>query len=410
MPCPVLPPRPPRLRSRSLAIVLALLVSAAASADPVPADAVLARLPFEQPERAQRVIVDLSPEGSSRPMPLMLDTGAQWSLMTPRLARSLGVRVRRLKDTPYRRETRLGRDLQFFVDTSSSDTGAYWEVGVLGGQFLWKYVVEIDYDVQEVRLLDPDRYRVPEEAAAPDEAVLPLRLVAYRPFVDVGLGDRAHRMLVDTGNPWTLDLRDETARELGLEPRSIEGLDVGGLYGPLDARFAVLPELALGAQTLHDVPVLALRGDYNERGATGATLGHDVLSQFVVRIDYPRRRMWLRRIEGRRPSFLGYDAVLLRRVGLLARPVEVGLEVDGVVEGGAAARLGLRPGHRIPLGEDREDVPADASALAERIEAGGPVAALRKPGPFWEEERLGGAPAEEAAADAAGTAGPDRAP
>lgn len=61
----------------------------------------------------------------------MLDTGATFSVFTPLFVRSLGVTVRRTKSTPYRRATKLGRDLQFFVDTESSDTGSRtnWEYG-----------------------------------------------------------------------------------------------------------------------------------------------------------------------------------------------------------------------------------------------------------------------------------------
>ena len=340
---------------------------------------------FLEPERTQRVIVDLAPEGSEQAMPLILDTGAQGSVMTPGLARDLGIRVRRAKSTPYRRETRLGRDLQFWVDTRSTDTSAAFEYGLLGGQFLSRYVVEIDYDVQEVRVLDPDRYGVPAATSASGESVLPVRLVAHRPFVEVGLGDRAHRVLLDTGNPWTMDLREDTVRELGLVPRPLEGLRARGVPGPLRTDLAVLPELALGEHRLRGVPILSLRGDYNLRGATGASLGHDVLSQFVVRIDYPRRRLWLRRIEGRPLSFLGAHVGLLRRVGAMVRPVGESFDVEAVAAGSAASQLGLRPGHRIPA--DGEGTP-DAEALAERIERGGPLRVLRRSGGSWEEERL----------------------
>jgi hypothetical protein len=47
---------------------------------------------------------------------LLLDTGASFSVFTPLAARAAGVSVRRDKSSPYRRATRLGRDLQFYVD------------------------------------------------------------------------------------------------------------------------------------------------------------------------------------------------------------------------------------------------------------------------------------------------------
>ncbi|MCH6568251.1 MAG: nucleotide exchange factor GrpE, partial [Nitrospinae bacterium] len=91
---------------------------------------------------------DLAPQGRGKRFPLIVDTGATWSVITPLMARELGVRVRRVKQDPYRRATVLGRDLQFYVDTQSSDTGSKtgWEYGLLGGQFLAAYVVEFDFD------------------------------------------------------------------------------------------------------------------------------------------------------------------------------------------------------------------------------------------------------------------------
>src|SRR5262245_28035180 len=160
---------------RSVLALALLLAPAALLAEPAPEpppEAVVAVLPFAESREPNRVMVDLAPEGG-RPFVMMLDTGASGSVITPRMARELGVRVRPLKDTPYRRKTRLGRDLQFWVDTRSSDTAARtgWEYGLLGGEFLDDYVLEIDFPGRRVRFLDPKKYQVPEQLDAPDERV-----------------------------------------------------------------------------------------------------------------------------------------------------------------------------------------------------------------------------------------------
>ena len=72
-------------------------------------------LPF-QPAGTNRIAVDLAPDGSAHPLPLIVDTGASYSFMTPRVARRLGISVRAAKRSPYRRATRLGRDLSFVID------------------------------------------------------------------------------------------------------------------------------------------------------------------------------------------------------------------------------------------------------------------------------------------------------
>src|SRR5262245_16817156 len=132
-------------------IALVLLCASAAQAEPaagdVPPEAVVADLPFLQWPEMNRVALDLAPEGT-RSFKLVLDTGAGDSVLSPQYAHDLGVSIRQARgDRPYERETRLGRSLQFRVDTSSSSTRARarFEYGLLGGTFLAEYVLEIDF-------------------------------------------------------------------------------------------------------------------------------------------------------------------------------------------------------------------------------------------------------------------------
>ena len=100
-------------------------VPTAGAPEPRP-EAVVGVMPFEPTPEPNRILVNLAPEGN-RPFVMIFDTGASDSVMTPLAARALGVSVRRSKSSPYRRGTRLGRDLQFWVDTSTSDTGSWCE-------------------------------------------------------------------------------------------------------------------------------------------------------------------------------------------------------------------------------------------------------------------------------------------
>ena len=75
-------------RSRSgfgagLCALLLVLAGARSHADEPPPEAVLAVLPFLDSPEPNRIIVDLAPEGSAKPLRLMLDTGASHSVMTP---------------------------------------------------------------------------------------------------------------------------------------------------------------------------------------------------------------------------------------------------------------------------------------------------------------------------------------
>ena len=146
---------------RRLALLFVLLSpgAAAAAADgilgaaaPEPSlDAVVGDLPFEPYHEANRIVINLAPAGQT-PFRLILDTGAADRVLTPRWARQRGVSVRRMKSSPYRKKTRLGRDLQFWVDTRRGDiaSSAGWEYGLLAGSFLDDYVIEGDVRIDRL--------------------------------------------------------------------------------------------------------------------------------------------------------------------------------------------------------------------------------------------------------------------
>jgi predicted aspartyl protease len=328
----------------------------APGAPPPPGDAVVAELPFEPTGEPNRIVVDLAPEGG-RPFPMYLDTGADTSVLTPRMARRLGVTVRRLKNTPYRRGTRLGRDLSFYIDTRSSDTASKtgWEYGLLGGEFLVDYVVELDFPNRRVRFFDPKRFEVPEETAAVDEAVVPIRLRGTRIGVEIEIGGKDLQVMLDTGAPGTVVLSGRAARKLGIDVESLPDFGtVGTTLGPMEVRLHETDDFAFAGFEFDTMPMLVSpKGWYNIAGPTGSVVGYDVLSQFVVRIDYKRRRLWLKRSSNARVTFYGSDYRVARRIGAFLTSVPGGYSVWGVEPDGVAAAFGLRADDVIvaPLGE-----------------------------------------------------------
>jgi len=274
----------------------------AAAADELPPGAVLAELPFlEAPENdPDKVHIDLAPEGNARSLSLMLDTGANMSVMSPGAARERGVRTRRIKTTPYRRATRLGRDIHFWVYTRRSDGfgpgGA--EFAVLGGDFLSDYVVEIDYPGRRVRFLDSDRVSVPEKAPEPDATVVPMRVVAGRPLVPVEIAGEMIRVVLDTGGFPELGLSGEVAARLGIESTPAD-LDVEAAWGRVEAEAGEVAEVRLGDFVLRDLQVTVFPNGLQNMGAGNDSLiGAALLKDYVVRLDYPRRRLWLGRAPG----------------------------------------------------------------------------------------------------------------
>jgi predicted aspartyl protease len=352
---------------RASALVAAVLVgfTAHANAEEVPPDAVLAELPFLDSPEPNRIVVDLAPEGSAKPLRLMLDTGASEAVLTPRAARELGVQVRRTKQSAYRRSTRLGRDLQFFIDTSSSDTASKtgWEYGVFGGQFLSEYVVEIDFPARRVRLIDPKRFSVPASVAASDQAVLPVRMVSQRPGVEVSIDGAKFLLMLDTGWPGPAVISGKLAKRAKLSSAPVPGLTAGTVLGDMEVELGEARSLRFGPFEFNDVLLsVAPKGWYNIGFPDNSVIGYDLLAPFVLRLDYPNQRLWLRRASQAPLAFNGSDVATWRSAGIFLREQDGRHQAWIVRPDGVAAQRGLQLGDWIA---GMDSAQAIAAALSE---------------------------------------------
>jgi predicted aspartyl protease len=341
-----------------LALLIALSATSPradeATAD-VPKEAVVADLPFLDWPELNRVALNLAPEGA-RPFRLMLDTGASDSVLTPRYARELGVSVRRARDDrPYERETVLGRPLQFWVDTQSSESASRtgWEYGLLGGKFLADYVLEIDFHGRRVRFIDPGRFEVPKSVSAPNEAVLPVHIVGNRVVVEILLEGKPVEVMLDTGAPWTMLVSGKAAKKADFDRPYLADMRAGGVLGTTESHLVEGEKLELGPFSFAPVPFeIAPKGFYNQGSSSDSLIGYEVLSHFKMRIDYAHKRLWLQRVDEEPLGWFGTPWAAVRRVGLLAYVGEKEIDVMGVLPDSPAAKLGIRPRDSIELHGD----------------------------------------------------------
>lgn len=357
--------------------------NAEGAADP-PDDALIRELPFEaDASEINRIIVDLAPP-DGRPFRLWLDTGAQDSVLTPAAAKQNGVSIRRTKRSPYITSTSLGVPLRFWVDTRWSDqsSGVGWEYGLLGGRFLAQFVVEFDFDAAVVRFYDPRKFSVPETATAPDEFVAPVRLTSNRPFIEVDVGgEKPLQVLLDTGAPGTLLASAKALRKIGLDTRELPAYALGQFTrGRTELKLEESQSVRIGPFEFGEVPMaVAPRGAFNLGGNTDSLIGYDLISQFKVRIDYPNERLWLKRRENTRSTFMGTDVAIGRETGAYLATWPGVYQVRFVRPGSPAEAYGLRVG-------DQFDATAagteklDAEAIATAITTGGTLRGVRPTG------------------------------
>jgi predicted aspartyl protease len=264
-----------------------------------PVRGVVAEVPFINTGRGGSIDIDIAPEGDPS-FVVTLDTGAAPTILTTDYARALGISVRSAKRDPYQRATITGTPLRFWV-TGQQVVGrgrgpTHFNYALLGGEFLDRYVVDIDFERRRVRFLDP---RVRRVGDLEGESVVDLRVRERRPYARLELGNGSVWALVDTGAQAPILMAEEKAREMGIEiDRRAVRRGFNNVLGTSMAAVQRLPEATLGPITLREPRVLIALADESqvrvERWLQDQTLlGVELLENYRVRLDYPREKLGL---------------------------------------------------------------------------------------------------------------------
>src|ERR1700690_786255 len=256
----------------------------------------------------------------SRPLHFLLATGGGACVLNRSVADELKLRIRREFDQPNagtgnepahvallsRIKIELGgialdpRDsYAIALDDIARDVGAAVD-GVIGYEFLRRYVVRIDYDSHTLTLYEPKDFDRPWPGS-----VLPMKLRSHLPSVKLrfgmpGLGALEGTFLVDTGGG-ALAFATPFLRKHGLldaaralSPRLIPAT-AEGIGAPVDGEIGRAEWVEIAGHTLK-LPLAAYMhaegGVFAWTGIAGA-VGSELLRRFSVTLDYPHGRIIL---------------------------------------------------------------------------------------------------------------------
>ena len=315
------------------------------------------RVPFTYGSKAVMVMVSIN---GAPPCEFILDTGASLSLLDQDYAYAIGLQVEGdaalegIAESGAVRFARVGSialagpdsaqaTLQNFrvALTDLAEGGPYmlWKKprGILGADFLSRFVVEIDYDRHLVTLYDPATFHYAGEGAA-----VPFQLSGNCPIVDMAVnGSCSGKFLVDVGNSFYFTIHGSMVRGchlIGEKRRHEVEVEGGGLGGGFSATLCRLDSLTLGPYTWTE-PVAALalhtHGGIGSQEISG-NIGNSVLERFKCTFDYPRRTLYLE--PGHR--FPQRDGV--SRFGALFVRVGPRVYAGNILTGSAAYEAGLR--------------------------------------------------------------------
>jgi hypothetical protein len=235
--------------------------------------------------------------------------------------------------------------------------------GILGYDFINRFVVEIDYVKQELRLYNAGSFKYDGPGSS-----IPIEFTSSNhPRVDaeVRLADGATlkgRMVVDVGAAGALSLTKPFADENRLRDRvgpTIHRRAGGGVGGAVVADVGRIASLKLGAVEISQ-PVTSLAGDsagvMSGNGEWVGNIGGDILRRFTVYLDYPHKRIIL---EPHSATTEPFEADM-SGLALVMNDSLTAATIDYVVPGMPAAAAGLAQGDTLVSIDGQ---PADAAAI-----------------------------------------------
>lgn len=219
----------------------------------------------------------------------------------------------------------------------------FWRdcAGVLGYDFISRFVSEIDFDKGTLALRDPKSFQYQGSGQA-----IPFTIAGTVPAIHMtldGAYDGVYR--VDVGSNSTVDLHGPYVKTQGLDRKVAGGIEVtgGGFGGTFSNRLVRMKSLAIGTFSWKN-PMVSLSGA--ESGALASedyagNIGNQILERFKCTFDYERRVLYLE------PSARYHEPDRFSRAGVqLAR---YGDEVKAmqVLPRSPAAKAGLLLGDRV---------------------------------------------------------------
>jgi hypothetical protein len=344
------------LMTASIGVAEASAKAAGAAPPPVaelPLNLLLGRVPVAQ------VTI-----GTSRPLAVFLDTGADDDILNARITRELklhvlnpqvieqpggAIEMGQVESAPLKLGSVPVQNLAMVsapLDPLQPFIGQQLD-GILGFGFFSQFVVEFDYAAQRVRLFTPETYVAPPKAV-----MIPITFRGKSPLVEITVesatGESVRTFVeIDTGSFESLGLKGAFVDSHRLVPagapkRPLFGLAIGGETKGYRARLA---SATLGPFRLSRPVISATTsGDAGSADVAGV-LGGEALNRFTVIVDYSRKQLLLlpnRELD--RPSeyfdFLGVQIVA-------AGEQFSQFQIKAVMPDSPASEAGLQPGDEI---------------------------------------------------------------
>jgi len=285
------------------------------SALPRVAEPAVVVIPFELVTRHILIKVRIN---NSDPLWFIFDTGDKVAIVDLERAKSLGLNLQGVANVggagpgtlhgSYVREASLGvvglegnkQPVVLAIPLQNMQSRFGHDIdGIIGGDFIKQFVVEVDYQARVLRLYDRDKF----DYSGSGEVIQTTLNSGGHPIIaaEVTAAGRPAikgKFVVDLGSGGSLVLHRPFAEQQGLPApaqKTIRSLGGGGAGGQVTGRNGRIAELRIGAFRIEN-PLTLFSQD--KAGAFASSeldgnIGQQILSKFKILLDYGRSRIIL---------------------------------------------------------------------------------------------------------------------
>ena len=220
--------------------------------------------------------------------------------------------------------------------------------GVLGSAIFNRFVVEIDYEKQSIKLHEPSTFKNPRGYKA-----IPIDIQGSRPYVRVKLKQKGVKpidikLLVDSGASSALFLDEAHNKNIFLPKKTID-ISLGrGLTGNINGKVGRVQRIKIGGYRFSNL-VASYPNDWGIGSENDlikdmsdiryGTLGSDLLSRFNIIFDYMHNTMYIKKNASFGNSFV------FNTVGLSVMAMGIDLNtyiVADIIKGSQADKAGIK--------------------------------------------------------------------
>jgi hypothetical protein len=215
--------------------------------------------------------------------------------------------------------------------------------GIIGHSLLSRYVVNVDYDKEMIKIYSKGRFSYPKGGLLlkPSLSLIP---IISAPLKN-GKAQSLNRYYFDTGAGMCLLLSNQFVKDSGLlssrkRQRKIIQTEAQGLGGKMEMHITTIQEFKIGNYSFRNVPVYLFDDVTNITAYPflGGMIGNDLLRRFNLYLNYPKKEIYLL------PNTHYRDPFDYSYTGLIIYLIDGRIEITDIIKNSPAEKAGFKKG------------------------------------------------------------------